>query len=169
MEKVTLQHVSGWLFPSFGVKPALGRLFTEDDDRYKNSKPYAVISYRYWKSRFGRDPNVLGRTFRLDKDSFQIIGVCEEKFSGIEPGMIPDVYLPVTMQGNLDDIGNGWLRILVQLNPGAKIDTVRDRMYAVYRTVEQERAKHWTNLPKEFFGWIPKRKAGNEAGRLRRI
>lgn len=53
MEKVTLQHVSGWLFPSFGVKPALGRLFTENDDRYKNSKPYAVISYQYWKNRFG--------------------------------------------------------------------------------------------------------------------
>jgi predicted permease len=158
MEKGTLQHVSGWLFPSFGVKPALGRLFTEDDDRYKNSKPYAVISYQYWKSRFGRDPNVLGRTFRLDKDSFQIIGVCEEKFTGIEPGMIPDVYLPVTMQGNLDDIGNGWLRILVQLNPGAKIDTVRDKMYAVYRIVEQERAKHWTNIPKEFLVGYPKEK-----------
>ena len=158
MEKVTLQHVSGWLFPTFGAKSALGRLFTEDDDRYKNSKPYAVISYQYWKSRFGLDPNVLGRTFRLDNDSFQIIGVCEEKFTGIEPGMIPDVYLPVTMQGKLDDIGNGWLRILVQLKPGAKIDTVRDKMYAVYRTAEQERAKHWTNIPKEFLVGYPREK-----------
>jgi putative ABC transport system permease protein len=158
MERATLQHVSGWLFPSFGVKPALGRLFTEDDDRYKSSKPYAVISYQYWKNRFGLDPNVLGRAFRINNDSFQIIGVSEEKFTGTEPGMIPDVYLPVTAQGNLDDIGNGWLRILVQLNPGANIDAVRDRMYAVYRTVEQERAKHWTNLPKEFLAGYPREK-----------
>ncbi|GGH08547.1 ADOP family duplicated permease [Silvibacterium dinghuense] len=158
MERATLQHISGWLFPSFGVKPALGRLFTEDDDRYKSSKPYAVISYQYWKNRFGRDPNVLGRSFRINNDLFQIIGVCEEKFTGTEPGMIPDVYLPVTAQGNLDDVGNGWLRILVQLKPGANIDAVRDRMYAVYRTVEQERAKHWTNLPKEFLAGYPREK-----------
>lgn len=158
MEQTMLQHVSGWMFPSFGVKPALGRLFTEDDDRYKNARAYAVISYQYWKSRFGRDPNVIGRTFRLGNDSYQIIGVCEEAFTGIEPGKIPDVYLPVTMHGGLDDIGAGWLRILVRMNPGGNIDAVRDEMYAVYRSVEQERAKFWTNIPKGLLVGYPREK-----------
>ena len=158
MEKVMLQHVSGWMFPSLGVKPALGRLFTEDDDRYKNANAYAVISYQYWRSRFGRDPNIIGRTFRLGNDSYQIVGVCEEGFTGTEPGMIPDVYLPVTTQGRLDDIGAGWLRILVRMNPGGNINAVRDKMYAIYRSVEQERAKSWTNIPKELLVGYPREK-----------
>lgn len=158
MERVMLQHVSGWMFPSLGVKPAIGRLFTEDDDRYKNAKAYAVISYQYWTSRFGRDPNVIGHTFRLGDNLFRIIGVCEERFTGIEPGKIPDVYVPVSMQNHLDDIGNGWLRILVRVNPGANVDAVRDKMYAVYRSVEQERAKYWTNIPKALLVGYPKEK-----------
>lgn len=158
MEGVMLQHVSGWMFPSLGVKPAIGRLFTEDDDRYKNAKAYAVISYQYWTSRFGRDPNVIGRTFRLGNNLYQIIGVCEKRFTGIEPGKIPDVYVPVSMQNDLDDIGNGWLRILVRVNPGANVNAVRDRMYEVYRSVEQERAKYWTNIPKALLVGYPKEK-----------
>lgn len=158
MEKVLLQHVSGWMFPSFGVKPVLGRLLTEDDDRYKNASHYAVLSYQYWRSRFGRDPNIIGRTFRLGSDSYQIIGVCEDRFTGTEPGMIPDVYLPVTTAGHLDEIGAGWLRVLVRVNAGGNVDAVRDKMYAIYRSVEQERAKTWTNIPKELLVGYPREK-----------
>ena len=53
MERAQRQYVSGWMFSSFGLKPALGRLFTEDDDRVPGAKPYAVLSYGYWTSRLG--------------------------------------------------------------------------------------------------------------------
>ncbi len=56
MEKAYVQPVSGWMFDSFGLKPALGRLFTEDDDLKPGAHPYAVLSYDYWTRRFGQDP-----------------------------------------------------------------------------------------------------------------
>ena len=56
MEKAYLQYVSGWMFAAFGLRPALGRLLTEDDDRQPGAHPYAVLSYDYWTRRFGRDP-----------------------------------------------------------------------------------------------------------------
>ena len=58
MEKAYLQYVSGWIFTAFGLRPALGRLFTDNDDREPGAHPYAVISYDYWTRRFARDPKV---------------------------------------------------------------------------------------------------------------
>jgi|GEM_PF-3717947 len=83
MEKAQLQYVSGTMFSSFGLQPALGRLFTENDDEQQGGKPYAVISYDYWKSRFARDPNVIGRTFRMGDATFQIIDVSRK--ASLEP------------------------------------------------------------------------------------
>ena len=53
MEKAYLQYVSGWMFDSFGLRPALGRLFTENDDLKPGAHPYAVLSHDYWTRRFG--------------------------------------------------------------------------------------------------------------------
>src|SRR5450432_1641954 len=61
MEKAYLQYVSGWMFGQFGLRPALGRLFTENDDLQPGAHPYAVLSYDYWKRRFARDAKLVGR------------------------------------------------------------------------------------------------------------
>jgi len=74
MEKAYLQYVSGWMFESFGLRPAAGRLFTESDDLKPGSHPYAVISYDYWKRRFAQDPAVVGRTFRMGDRLYEIVG-----------------------------------------------------------------------------------------------
>ena len=65
MEKAHLQYVSGWMFDSFGLRPAAGRLLTENDDRKPGAHPYAVISYDYWRRRFALDARVVGRAFRM--------------------------------------------------------------------------------------------------------
>src|SRR5258706_9459907 len=57
-----VQYVSGWMFGSFGLKPTLGRLFTENDDLKPGAHPYAVLSHDYWRHRLGQDPSVIGRT-----------------------------------------------------------------------------------------------------------
>ena len=62
MEKAYVQYVSGRMFDSFGLRPALGRLLTREDDLTPGAHPYAVLSYDYWTRRFGRDPKVVGRT-----------------------------------------------------------------------------------------------------------
>ena len=59
--------------------------------------PYAVLSYDYWTRRFGRDPKVIGRTLRIGDQLFEIVGVGPETFTGTEPGVVTEVFLPTMM------------------------------------------------------------------------
>ena len=64
-EPLYRQYVSGNVFGSFGLQPALGRLIGPGDDVQPGGHPVAVLSHDYWTRRFGRDPGVVGRTVRL--------------------------------------------------------------------------------------------------------
>lgn len=94
IEKVHRQFVSGWMFDAFGLRPALGRLLTENDDITPGAHPLVVLSHDYWSRRFSADPGVIGKSFRMDRHSWQIIGVAPVGFTGTEPGTITDVFLP---------------------------------------------------------------------------
>jgi hypothetical protein len=98
MEKAVVQYVSGWMFPTFGIQPAAGRLLTASDDRAPGTAPYAVLSFDYWTRRFGRDPAVVGRTFHYGDGVYQIVGVSEKKFTGTEPGVVVDIFVPALMR-----------------------------------------------------------------------
>jgi putative ABC transport system permease protein len=152
MEKADLQYVSGWMFGGLGLRPALGRLLTENDDLKPGAHPYAVLSYNYWTRRFARDPKVVGRTFRagqagvaavVGNDLYQIVGVAEERFTGTETGTVIDVFVPMAMKNprTLASLNNFWLRTLVQLKPGVAAEPVRDRLRATFRNIQEERVK----------------------------
>src|SRR5688572_12330510 len=71
-EKIYRQHVSGNLFGVFGLQPAAGRLLTPNDDVTPGGHPLAVLSYDYWTRRFGRDPQTVGKTFRMGSRTYEI-------------------------------------------------------------------------------------------------
>jgi putative ABC transport system permease protein len=73
MEKEYVQFVSGWMFNAFGVQPAVGRLFSPDDDGKPGAHAYAVLSNDYWTRRFGKDPTVVGRRVRIGETPYQIV------------------------------------------------------------------------------------------------
>src|SRR5205807_532703 len=104
MERPCRQYVSGWMFPTLGLRPAVGRLLTEEDDIKSDGHPVAVLSYDYWTRRFGRDPHVVGRTFRAGKRVYEIVGVAEEHFTGLEPGRVTAIFVPSAMHGSMDDV-----------------------------------------------------------------
>jgi putative ABC transport system permease protein len=97
MEKAEFQFVSGRMFDDFGLRPAIGRLLTANDDLKPGAHPYAVLSYDYWARRFVRDPNVVGRTMRIGDTLYQIVGVGPEGFTGTETGTVIDIFLPAMM------------------------------------------------------------------------
>ncbi len=150
MEKAYRQFVSGWMFRAFGLRPALGRMLSEDDDRKPGAHPVAVLSHEYWTRRFGGDPKTIGRTFRMDDRIYEIVGVAGEEFTGTETGIVTDVFIPMAMKNpqTLASSNNFWLRTLVQLKAGAVAEPVRERLRATYQAIQKERAKSFAGLPK---------------------
>jgi putative ABC transport system permease protein len=138
MEKAHLQHVSGWMFRSFGLRPALGRLFTGSDDLEPGANPVAVLSYDYWSRRFGRDPKAIGRTFRLRNVVYQIVGVAEQRFTGTEPGTITDMFVPVMMNELAINPMASFLRTFVRLEPGVAAGPVRERLRSAFQNLREE-------------------------------
>jgi predicted permease len=142
-ERAYQQYVSGWMFQSFGIRPALGRVFTENDDLTPGAHPYAVLSYNYWKRRFAGDSAVVGRTFRTGNSVYQIIGVAEERFVGTEPGMVTDIFIPTMMMKNngISRSDYQWFRTFAQLKPGVRVPLVIERLRPAFRAFVEERAK----------------------------
>lgn len=152
IERVNRQYVSGWMFPAFELRPAAGRLFTEDDDRTRGEPAYAVLSYEYWTRRFGRDPSAVGRTFRMDNRIFTVIGVSPKGFTGTEPGTMIDVFVPTMMHEGVTHSDWSWFRTLAILRPGVRADAVREKLQPVMQVFHEERAKGFKTESKLFLG-----------------
>ena len=158
MEKVNRQYVSGWMFDSFGLKPALGRLFTENDDLTPRAHPYAVLSYDYWTRRFARDPKVIGRKFRTGNDSFEIVGVAPAPFTGTETGVVVDIFVPTMMHAGVTRSDWSWFRTFVRLRQGVAAEPVLVRLRPPFQAVQEERAKGFTGVPKRWIDEFLKQK-----------
>jgi putative ABC transport system permease protein len=142
MERVHQQYVSGWTFGEFGLKPAWGRLFTESDDLTPGAHPYAVVSYEYWLRRFGKDPRVLGRTFRSGNHTLRIVGVAPLGFTGTHTGTLTDIFIPTMMNAQAIDNQNWvWFQTWVRLQPDADPEPVRQRLRAALLAHHQDQVK----------------------------
>jgi predicted permease len=148
MEKAHLQYVSGQMFGAFGLRPAAGRLLTESDDDKPEGHPYAVLSYDYWASRFGKDPNVVGRTFRMGDTRYEIVGVIEEPFTGTEPGSVTDIFVPTMMNEGVKHADWSWIRVMAHLRPGVTGESLQAKLQADFRVFEEEQAKNVAGVPK---------------------
>jgi predicted permease len=149
MEKAEVQYVSGWMFGTFGLQPAAGRLLTENDDLKPQAHPYAVLSYDYWKRRFNQDPRVVGRAFRMGDDLYEIVGVGPRPFTGTETGTVTDVFMPAMMHPGAVHDDWTWHRTLARLKPGVAVEPVRAKLDATSRAFEKERAKGFTGMRKQ--------------------
>jgi predicted permease len=141
-EQLRTQYVSGDAFDRLGVAPAAGRLFTGQDDVRPGAHPVAVVSHAFWTRRFGGDPTVLGRWFTLLDRQFQIVGVAEPRFTGIEPGRPTDVWLPYAMY-NPHAFGNpsfGWFRIVGRLKENVRLEQAQSVLHAAFTNFRREYA-----------------------------
>jgi predicted permease len=139
MEKAQLQYVSGWMFGSFGLHPSAGRLLSESDDLKPHAHPYAVLSEDYWARRFGKDPHVVGRTFRMGDDLYEIVGVVAGPFTGTEPGTMTDVFAPAMMNPFVARDDSSWCRTFALVNPGIPLEALRQKLDATSQAFEAER------------------------------
>ena len=118
-ETVVQQFVSGNVFATLGLRPAVGRLLGEQDDAVPGGHPVVVLSHDYWQRRFASDPAIVGRTFRMDRGLYEIVGVAAKGFTGTEPGAVTDFFVPAMMNPEaLKADGWSWFRIWLRPRPG---------------------------------------------------
>jgi predicted permease len=142
-EPVDYKWVSGNYFTTLGVPATLGRTLLPSDDRLAPGEPVAVLSNAYWTRRFGRDPSVIGRSFRFRAAAFTIVGVAPRGFSGETVGEALDVWMPLSAQpGAPSWLWNGhsttWLHILARRRPGITLVQARAGLEPVYARIRDE-------------------------------
>ena len=115
-EQVRGLDVTDGTLPLLGVKPAIGRLFTREDDS-PGTPETVLLSYGYWRQKFGGDPNVIGRSVTLDGKPREIIGVLPQNFHFLDEGD-PAVFVPLKWDRNKIKLGNFSYRALARLKPG---------------------------------------------------
>jgi len=153
-EHVDASLVSGNFFDVLGVRPALGRMFSMDDDRVQGAHPVVVLSYAYWQRRFGGDPSILNQAVLINAQPMTVVGVVRRGFTGAQAGQTPEVFLPLMMKpvvtpgwNALDDWNDCWLPVLGRLKPGMTIPRAEAGLQGLYHgLLEQQAAQsHWSS------------------------
>jgi predicted permease len=144
-ERADGELVSGNYFEVLGVRPALGRVFNQEDDRAPGAHPVVVLSHAYWTRRFGADPAILNKTLTVNGTLVTVIGVSREGFRGVQVGQTPDVFIPMMMtaqmspnQNGLDDIRDYWLAVIGRLKPGMSSAQTEEAVRPSYRSILEE-------------------------------
>ena len=152
-ERIHGDLVSGNYFDVLGVHAAIGRTFTEYDDRKPGAEPVVVLSYGYWKRRFGSSPGVLNQTIILNAHPMTIMGVSQSGFQSVGVGEAPDVFVPMMMQGEMMPRGNDlenrrsmWLNIFARLKPGISRQQAEAAMNVFWKPILESEAKDIPNL-----------------------
>src|SRR5262245_7488211 len=135
--------VSGNYFDVLGVRAAIGRVFTEEDDRMPGAHSLAVLSHRYWSQRFGADPSVLNQTIIVNSHPMTIVGVAQKGFSSESLCSLPDVYLPISMEQviegrTLTDLQNYWVTLFGRMKPGMTLQRAEAEINIPYRAGLQQ-------------------------------
>ncbi|MGA2075593.1 MAG: ABC transporter permease [Terriglobia bacterium] len=141
-ERASGDVVSGNFFSVLGVGPALGRVLDPQDDRVPGASPVAVLSYGYWQSRFGGDPEIVGRKISLNAYPFTVVGVAAPSFAGLLKGHNVDVFVPIAMKRELTPDWNGlverdimWLNIFARLKPGISREQAEAAIQGPYHPI----------------------------------
>ena len=132
--------VSGGFFDMLGIQPEAGRFFSgaERDDA-QNAHAVVVISHSYWKSHYHLDRSAVGATLRINRTPFTIIGVAPEGFHGTRAGLDFEMWMPITMYGQLTHTGTWMLRdrntrnfmLMARLAPSVTIEQARGEAQAL--------------------------------------
>ena len=132
--------VSGNYFDVLGLGAAIGRVFSEDDDRTIGGHPVIVLSHGYWTSRFAADPSVLNETMIVNGHPMTIVGVARKGFVTEMPGSVPDVFVPISMKAQMTPDFDGfknrkdyWVSLFARLKPGGTLPQAETAINVTYR------------------------------------
>jgi len=153
-ELVWGEIVTGNYFSGMGVHPVVGRGFLPEEDRAPGEKPVCVLNYNFWQRRFQGNPNVVGKTIKINDHSLTVVGVAPHGFIGTQLfNFVPDVWVPAMMQqtiepayGNyLEGRDNRWINARARLKPGV----TRKQAEAALNVAAQQLARQYPREDKD--------------------
>lgn len=138
--------VSANYFEAMQVRPALGRWFRADEDEATGRDPVMVLDYDEWQQRFGADPNIINRRFRVGTADFTVIGVAPAGFTSIDHDLHPAFYVPLSMAPAMQtgrpvdarvrrDVR--WLIVKGRLKPGVSLTQARADVTQIAQRLER--------------------------------
>lgn len=134
VEFVEREFVSGNYFEVLGVRAAVGRLLTDEDNRIPQAHPVVVLSYDFWRKRFGLDPAVLGRVLMAGEQPLTVIGVARPGFRGVEVDHQADMWTPIMMNPwNIMNPRMHWLWMLARSRPGVPRSQIQAAVNTIMR------------------------------------
>ena len=149
-ERVDAEMVSGNFFTMLGVKPAVGRVFSsEEDDRIYQGHPVVVLSYDYWSTRFARDPKVVGKKVLVNNYPMTVAGVSAAGFAGLDPTQSPQIRVPILMKEAMlpewtwfhpDDRRARWVQVFARLKPGYTPESAQAPLQGLFHQIREYEA-----------------------------
>jgi len=151
-------YVSGAYFQTLAVRPLLGRLIGDADDRPGCGAPGAVIGYPFWQSHFGGDPQAVGRELPVEGHRFPVIGVAPAQFFGVEVGRSFDIALPLCAETLIDGershigkLDHWWLAIAGRLKPGWTVQRAAAQAQTISRGVFESTIPNYRPDMKKYY------------------
>src|SRR5215472_14666456 len=129
-------------FEVLGERPALGRTFVEADCRAEGVSPVVVLSDELWRTQFGADPRIVGKSISLNRAKFVVIGVAGQGFRGLDAWPV-EFWAAVTMEKALEgeDLlskdNASWLGLLGRMRPGVSLEEVRADLGVIAGRIDQ--------------------------------
>jgi predicted permease len=137
--------VSANYFDAIGVHPILGRGFEPGEDSGRSAHPVTVISYQLWQGRFKGDPQIIGKTQRLNGVLHTIVGVAPQGFYGTFVGWAMQFWVPASMEEifegsgyKLEDRGARWIEAYARLKPGVTREQAQQEIATVAKRLEKD-------------------------------
>ena len=159
-ENMDAEIVSGNYFSLLGLRPTVGRLFTEADNTAKNANPVVVLGYDYWRTRYDASHEVAGKSLLINGHPFTIVGVAPQGFNSAIDGYKPAVFLPISMTetampwtASRDDLNNHqslWLTLIARLKPGVTREQAEASLGPLWYSLRAEELKGYGNASARF-------------------
>jgi putative ABC transport system permease protein len=144
-DRASGEVVSGNYFELLGVRPAIGRVFSQDDDRVPGAQPVVVLSHSYWTQHFGGDPSVLNKILLINNVEMTVVGVSQTGFTGVQVGKTPDLFVPMMMTRQMTQYGETldgwndyWMTLLARRKPEVSEKQAEAGINASYKPLLEE-------------------------------
>jgi macrolide transport system ATP-binding/permease protein len=139
-------------FDVLGERATLGRAFIEADCSAPEASAVVLLSEELWRSQFGADPRIVGKSISLNRAKFVVIGVAARGFRGLDPWPI-EFWVPLTMQKALEPDSDllrednaSWLALLGRMRPGVSLEQVRADLAVIAARIDQQYPGRTTTL-----------------------